>query len=67
MERIAREVFRAYNYHEIRTPILEETQLFARGVGQETDIVSKEMYTFEDRDGGKVTMRPEGTAGGSAL
>jgi len=62
VERIAREVFRAYNYHEIRTPILEETQLFARGVGQETDIVSKEMYTFEDRDGTSVTMRPENTA-----
>jgi histidyl-tRNA synthetase len=62
VERIARDVFRAYNYHEIRTPILEETQLFARGVGQETDIVSKEMYTFEDRDGTSVTMRPENTA-----
>lgn len=62
VERIAREVFRAYNYHEIRTPILEETQLFARGVGQETDIVSKEMYTFEDRDGSSLTLRPENTA-----
>ena len=62
VERVAREVFRAYNYHEIRTPILEETQLFARGVGQETDIVSKEMYTFEDRDGTSVTLRPENTA-----
>src|SRR5579863_9155668 len=62
VERIAHDVFRAYNYHEIRTPILEETQLFARGVGQETDIVSKEMYTFEDRDGTSVTLRPENTA-----
>src|SRR3954467_6379957 len=62
VERIAREVFRVYNYQEIRTPILEETQLFARGVGQETDIVSKEMYTFDDRDGTSVTMRPENTA-----
>jgi histidyl-tRNA synthetase len=62
VERTAREVFRTYNYHEIRTPILEETQLFARGVGQETDIVSKEMYTFEDRDGTSVTLRPENTA-----
>jgi histidyl-tRNA synthetase len=62
VERIAREVFRAYNYHEIRTPVLEETQLFARGVGQETDIVSKEMYTFEDRDGSSLTLRPENTA-----
>src|SRR6202051_4630250 len=62
VERIAREVFQAYNYHEIRTPIIEETQLFARGVGKETDIVSKEMYTFEDRDGTSVTLRPENTA-----
>src|ERR1700753_782462 len=62
VERIAREVFAAYNYQEIRTPILEETQLFARGVGQETDIVSKEMYTFEDRDGSSLTLRPEATA-----
>src|SRR3984885_4233894 len=62
VERISPEVFQAYNYHEIRTPILEETQLFARGVGQETDIVSKEMYTFEDRDGTSVTLRPENTA-----
>ena len=63
VEGITREVFRAYHYQEIRTPILEETQLFARGVGQETDIVSKEMYTFEDRDGSSLTLRPENTAG----
>src|SRR6201996_2622926 len=62
VEAVAREVFRAYHYQEIRTPILEETQLFARGVGQETDIVSKEMYTFEDRDGSSLTLRPENTA-----
>src|SRR3954468_662797 len=62
VERVAHEVFAAYNYPETRTPILEETQLFARGVGQETDIVSKEMYTFEDRDGTSVTLRPENTA-----
>src|ERR1051326_3368879 len=61
VEGTAREVFRAYHYQEIRTPILEETQLFARGVGQETDIVSKEMYTFEDRDGSSLTLRPENT------
>ena len=60
---MAREVFRSYNYHEVRTPILEETQLFARGVGAETDIVSKEMYTFTDRDDTSVTLRPENTAG----
>src|SRR5271154_6349182 len=62
VERIAHEVFQVYNYREIRTPILEETQLFARGVGQETDIVSKEMYTFEDRDDPSLTLRPENTA-----
>jgi histidyl-tRNA synthetase len=62
VEDIAREVFRVYNYHEIRTPILEETQLFARGVGEETDIVTKEMYTFVDRDGSSLTLRPENTA-----
>src|ERR1700693_2374828 len=62
VEALAREVFRQYNYQEIRTPILEETALFARGVGEETDIVSKEMYTFEDRDGSSLTLRPEATA-----
>src|SRR5690242_2004353 len=62
VEEAARAVFRAYHYHEIRTPILEETQLFARGVGEETDIVTKEMYTFEDRDGTSLTLRPENTA-----
>ena len=64
-----RAVCRAYNFHEIRTPIFEETQLFARGVGEETDIVSKEMYTWEDRGraasekGQSLTLRPENTAG----
>lgn len=62
VERVAREVFRAYNYQEIRTPIFEETQLFARGVGADTDIVTKEMYTFADRDGESLTLRPENTA-----
>src|SRR5579859_787285 len=62
VEETARAVFRVYNYQEIRTPILEETALFARGVGEETDIVSKEMYTFEDRDGSSLTLRPEATA-----
>jgi histidyl-tRNA synthetase len=62
VEAAARAVFRTYNYHEIRTPILEETQLFARGVGQETDIVTKEMYTFTDRDDTSLTLRPENTA-----
>src|ERR1700722_15153829 len=62
VETVTREVFRVYNYQEIRTPILEETALFARGVGEETDIVSKEKYTFEDRDGSPLTLRPEATA-----
>jgi histidyl-tRNA synthetase len=62
VESLAREVFRTYGYGEIRTPLVEETQLFARGVGAETDIVSKEMYTFEDRGGEMLTLRPEATA-----
>src|SRR6476660_6392858 len=62
VEAVAREVFRTYNYLEIRTPIFEETTLFARGVGEETDIVTKEMYTFDDRDGSSLTLRPEATA-----
>lgn len=63
MERIARRVFRRYGYREIRTPIFEQTQLFARGIGIETDIVSKEMYTFTDPSGESLTLRPEATAG----
>src|ERR1700733_3738299 len=62
VERLAREVFRPCPYQEIRTPILEETQLFARGVGSDTDIVTKEMYTFADRDETSLTLRPENTA-----
>jgi histidyl-tRNA synthetase len=69
VEQTARDVFRVYDFHEIRTPILEQTQLFARSVGEETDIVAKEMYTFEDRgraaseQGQSLTLRPENTAG----
>jgi histidyl-tRNA synthetase len=62
VERIAREVFRSYNFGEIRTPIFEATELFARGVGEETDIVSKEMYTWTDRGDASLTLRPENTA-----
>jgi histidyl-tRNA synthetase len=62
VEAVARAIFRAYNYHEIRTPIFEDTQLFARGVGADTDIVTKEMYTFVDRDESSLTLRPENTA-----
>jgi histidyl-tRNA synthetase len=61
IEHVAREVFRAYAYQEIRTPLVEPTELFARGVGEETDIVSKEMYTFDDH-GESLTLRPEATA-----
>jgi histidyl-tRNA synthetase len=69
VEAAVRDVFRAYNFQEIRTPIFEETALFARGVGEETDIVAKEMYTWEDRaraaseKGQSLTLRPENTAG----
>jgi len=62
VEAAAREVCRVFNYQEIRTPIFEETALFARGVGEDTDIVGKEMYTFDDRDGTSITLRPENTA-----
>lgn len=62
VEAAARRVFASFHVQEIRTPIFEETALFARGVGEETDIVSKEMYTFEDRDGSSLTLRPENTA-----
>jgi len=69
LEAAVRDVFRAYNFHEIRTPIFESTELFSRSVGEETDIVSKEMYTWEDRSraesekGQSLTLRPENTAG----
>jgi len=62
VEAEARRVFAAYDYHEIRTPVLEETALFARSVGADTDIVMKEMYTFLDRDNESLTLRPEATA-----
>lgn len=63
IERIAREVAAAFNYREIRTPIFEHTELFHRGVGETTDVVTKETYTFTDRGGRSITLRPEGTAG----
>ena len=59
----ARELARAYSYNYIETPIIEPTQLFVRSIGKGTDVVDKEMYTFDDRDGNKVSMRPEFTAG----
>ncbi|HTM63976.1 MAG TPA: histidine--tRNA ligase [Gammaproteobacteria bacterium] len=58
-----RRTMRGYGYHEIRTPVLEKTELFKRSIGEVTDIVEKEMYTFLDRNDESMTMRPEGTAG----
>ena len=63
VEAVAREVFSLYGYDEIRTPVFEATELFVRSVGEGTDIVHKEMYTFTDRGGRSVTLRPENTAG----
>jgi histidyl-tRNA synthetase len=69
VEAAVRDVFRTYNFQEIRTPVFEETALFARGVGEDTDIVAKEMYTWEDRSRAasekrqSLTLRPENTAG----
>lgn len=63
LQSIVQSVFSKFNYKEIRTPIFEETQLFARGIGEATDIVGKEMYTFLDRSGESITLRPEMTAG----
>lgn len=63
VESKAREICRRYNFREVRTPIFEFTELFQRGVGETTDIVEKEMYTFTDRGDRSLTLRPEGTAG----
>ncbi|CAD2076297.1 histidine--tRNA ligase [Phocicoccus pinnipedialis] len=62
IEEVLRETCRNFNYKEIRTPIFEQTELFVRGVGDTTDIVNKEMYTFTDKGGRSMTLRPEGTA-----
>lgn len=62
IEEKARDLCKRYNYREIRTPIFEHTELFHRGVGETTDIVEKEMYTFQDKGGRSITLRPEGTA-----
>ena len=62
LEETARRMFERFGYSEIRIPIFESTELFARGIGANTDIVEKEMYTFKDLDGKKLTLRPEGTA-----
>lgn len=67
IENTAREVAAAFHIKEIRTPVFEHTELFQRGVGDTTDIVNKEMYTFEDKGGRSVTLKPEGTAGAARL
>ncbi|WDZ73156.1 histidine--tRNA ligase [Vibrio harveyi] len=63
LENAVKSTVSAYGYNEVRMPIVEETNLFSRAVGEETDVVSKEMYTFDDRNGDSLTLRPEGTAG----
>ncbi|SFJ09531.1 histidyl-tRNA synthetase [Paenibacillus sp. UNC496MF] len=63
VERVARDICRRFNFREIRTPLFEMTELYKRGVGETTDIVEKEMYTFTDRGDRSLTLRPEGTAG----
>ncbi len=63
IEQILRQVLASYGYSEIRLPIVEQTPLFKRAIGEVTDVVEKEMYTFEDRNGESLTLRPEGTAG----
>jgi histidyl-tRNA synthetase len=62
VEKTAREVFEGFGFSEIRIPVLEKTELFSRGIGEATDIVEKEMYTFTDRGGSSLTLRPEATA-----
>lgn len=63
IEKITKSIFENYGYNEIRVPVFEHTELFQRGVGETTDVVQKEMYTFQDKGGRSITLRPEGTAG----
>src|SRR5690554_3257731 len=63
IEDTIRKITRVFGYREIRTPVFEHTELFERGVGDTTDIVQKEMYTFQDKGGRSITLKPEGTAG----
>ena len=63
VEGVARETAKLFNLKEIRTPVFEHTELFLRGVGDTTDIVTKEMYTFRDKGDRSITLKPEGTAG----
>ncbi|MDF4536419.1 ATP phosphoribosyltransferase regulatory subunit, partial [Vibrio parahaemolyticus] len=61
VEGVVKNVISAYGYSEVRMPIVEMTHLFSRAIGEVTDVVEKEMYTFEDRNGDSLTLRPEGT------
>ena len=63
IEVVARNVLTKFGFEELRTPVMEEKELFTRALGTETDVVQKEMYEFEDRSKGRVALRPEGTAG----
>lgn len=63
IESVARDIAKQFDFKEIRTPVFEKTELFQRGVGDTTDVVQKEMYTFDDKGGRSITLRPEGTAG----
>ena len=63
IEKTIKNIFENYGYNEVRVPVFEHTELFQRGVGDTTDVVQKEMYTFEDKGGRSITLRPEGTAG----
>lgn len=67
VEDVARETAKTFNYKEVRTPVFEYTELFQRGVGETTDVVNKEMYTFEDKGRRSITLKPEGTAGVARL
>lgn len=67
IENAAREVAKDFNIREIRTPVFEHTELFLRGVGETTDVVTKEMYTFEDKGGRSITLKPEGTSGAARM
>ncbi len=67
IEKLAREICDDFGYSETRTPVIEHTELFLRGVGDTTDIVQKEMYTFDDKGGRSITLKPEGTAGAARM
>ena len=67
IEKIARETCDNFGFSEVRTPVIEHTELFLRGVGDTTDIVQKEMYTFDDKGGRSITLKPEGTAGAARM